>query len=746
MRRVAIADKRQFMSPIKYKNKVKKNFLVRLMPRLIPSLIPRLIPWVAVVFIAILLQFFYDPSVLGASLSLAIGLWLLHDMMDKNFVAQNLQKKLSRQAKTVLRWSLIIIPIALVIFSIIYDTTQLDDGTWKAQVRDIFAGYRQPLNLKYHGHFLFVAIWLIALSQFKKKNRVLAIFLLALSFGFVSIYQSVFDYLQNTGDEALLEMKNVNIGEAISFISTLGHNVSFQFNLITVLTAIIFAHIIFSCKNYITDYYARKKILKKKIITGFYCFLMALLITMPLHRLYARSVTAFINNLNFFQQVKEKYKNPLPPIALPRVGLQLVIYIGESTSPLHWSLYGYQRPTTPQLEKLRSDGNLLVFNNVFSTFTHTAPSLLNSLSFRPLSESLFLPVESQKRIPLPAVLASGKIVNHYISTQTESTAYELLGLTIFSNMPKILNNSLHDHQVLLPQLAKIVPSFKNNRSQVVWLHAYAGHAPYLNSLPLNFSGAVDDFYKNQPLNNIISQDGRKSLLREIENYDSAMTYIDSNIGGAIKQIANLPQPVVLVYFSDHGESPAYGLGHDASRFRHEMFRVPFLIYFNQAARQAYPQLFAKYQYLAAASTTRISLLNQFPYTVIDLLGGDIRQFSKTIAIKPVMGEKNSIIEPIMVRGTADGIKYVNLNLNPIAGAPAGTTDVTNASNETKIFLQNFYGKRTCHDVADIRSAVIGSFIAPCLLVDKTMATTNPTLLAAIKTIAIKRGKVIEIKK
>ena len=39
--------------------------------------------------------------------------------------------------------------------------------------------------------------------------------------------------------------------------------------------------------------------------------------------------------------------------------------------------------------------------------------------------------------------------------------------------------------------------------------------------------------------------------------------------------------MILIYFADHGESPATARGHDSSRLTYEMLHVPFLIYFNQ---------------------------------------------------------------------------------------------------------------------------------------------------------------------
>lgn len=59
----------------------------------------------------------------------------------------------------------------------------------------------------------------------------------------------------------------------------------------------------------------------------------------------------------------------------------IIVIIGESYSVYHSQAYGYNRPTTPNLERLKEEGNLFVFDDVatVSNFTHGAMTSVFSL-------------------------------------------------------------------------------------------------------------------------------------------------------------------------------------------------------------------------------------------------------------------------------------------------------------------------------------------------------------------------------
>ena len=78
-------------------------------------------------------------------------------------------------------------------------------------------------------------------------------------------------------------------------------------------------------------------------------------------------------------------------------------------------------------------------------------------------------------------------------------------------------------------------------------------------------------------------------------YDTAIKYIDSSLKEVMKcmgtKFKKNPQPMVFIYFSDHGESPATARGHDSSRLTYEMLHVPFAIFFNDKAFELYKDKF-----------------------------------------------------------------------------------------------------------------------------------------------------------
>ncbi len=691
------------------------------------------IPVFLSLFIGLLFLFFYDPAVVSLCLCLAFALWL--------FVILPTKKNLAIVGKKIpvafIKNICLVLGIALIIFVLVYQLSDIYNGGWKDAIRSRFYAIKYLFSLKYNGYFFITACYILSLKLINRKKYFLASILLLLCFFITATYQSVFDYLQNTGDEALLELQHFNLHDAAALIDSLSGNVNFDVNIIGIILAIGFAHGLIIAKEYVRQHHAASKL----YFNIFYFLLMGFFVYQPLDRLYNRSIMSFINNRNFVQNIQHQYGNNLRPLSFTRQGLQMVVYIGESTSALHWSLYGYYRPTTPQLAKLSSQGHLLVFHNVFSNHSHTAPSLLNALSFRPTAQNVFTPIEWQSRIPLVSLLTKSNITNHYISTQTAGLAIDALSLSMFQNINYFNNANSKDHLFLLPALKRISKDFRYNNNHVVWLHSYAGHTPYLRYLPFGFDRSVDDSLSTQPITNITKDSKKISLINNINNYDSTMTYIDDNLAKVINQLAANPVPIVFIYFSDHGESPDYDMGHDSSRFRHEMLRVPFVIYFNQAAKLSYPDLWQKYQGLAKASQKNISLLNQLPYTMVDLFGGNMNRYGNNIVIKPVMGQKNDSLEPLLVRNTPQGLTYVNLNLVPFANAPKASINRTDP--DTKIYLENMNGGKKCYDVIDIRTAAFGSFIAPCLAIDKQLPNTNPLLFTAIKKIATKQGVAVK---
>ena len=67
--------------------------------------------------------------------------------------------------------------------------------------------------------------------------------------------------------------------------------------------------------------------------------------------------------------------------------LKIITYIGESTSALNLSLYGYPFKTTPWLDKQINKKNFIKFDQIFSTNTQSLGSLSAALSLCTFDDS-----------------------------------------------------------------------------------------------------------------------------------------------------------------------------------------------------------------------------------------------------------------------------------------------------------------------------------------------------------------------
>ena len=111
-----------------------------------------------------------------------------------------------------------------------------------------------------------------------------------------------------------------------------------------------------------------------------------------------------------------------------------------------------------------------------------------------------------------------------------------------------------------------------------------------------------NFYNIDDVSQIVGE--QKHTIRFWESRISKLKVIRTKSGHRLydyenllllKKIKNLNKPIVLIYFSDHGESPFTAIGHDSSKFINEMARIPFLMYFNESAKNLRPELLKRYK-------------------------------------------------------------------------------------------------------------------------------------------------------
>ncbi|MGA1567708.1 MAG: phosphoethanolamine transferase CptA [Methylophilaceae bacterium] len=252
-----------------------------------------------------------------------------------------------------------------------------------------------------------------------------------------------------------------------------------------------------------------------------------------------------------------------------------IVVIGESTSRLHMSLYGYERQTNPKLESIKKE--LKIFNNVFASRPNTIESLEQVLTFANQEH----PDLYKTKPSLMAILKQAGYKLYWISNQQTLTTRNTM-LTSFAkqtdeqyflNNARSQNSYSFDEKVFDP-LERVLNN--NDEKKIIFVHLIGTHMSYQYRYPKNFSQFTTAEFLNPEI--------PKNHIERINHYDNAILYNDSVVYHLIqslkaKQIKNSS----LVYFSDHGEE-VYDVGSHEFQGRNEaaptlgMYAIPFLFW------------------------------------------------------------------------------------------------------------------------------------------------------------------------
>ena len=396
---------------------------------------------------------------------------------------------------------------------------------------------------------------------------------------------------------------------------------------------------------------------------------VGLLILIPAIVFYSSTLVyrGFKEGKDYAIQLKSAFSKPPEGGFFREESADVFVYIGESTSTLNMSLYGYPYATTPRLDRLsEKEPGFIRFDNVLSTHSHTTPSLLRALSVVPKANS-----GAMSNWGIGPVVKAVDLDSTLVSTQPSFGSFGMFSPLVFEGIRS-------DRDKLGP--------LKGNFSQidardggllesalkapgVVFFHSYAGHWPYLQHVEKSFAnkkcvpeGVLADIAGDGLFGSGFSKLMQDSALVNVRDYHCAISYVDYLVSSAIQDIKSKPNPAALLYFSDHGESVFTKRGHDSSRFIHEMVSVPVIIFFNDAYRSQFPLVVERYQ--QAARRDNLKLLDQIAPSIIDLA-------RVTPRLPLLVGDLSATEDHprpfILERSTADGSSS-RLALSPKAGA------------------------------------------------------------------------------
>ena len=262
----------------------------------------------------------------------------------------------------------------------------------------------------------------------------------------------------------------------------------------------------------------------------------------------------------------------------------VVLVIGESTNRQRMGLYGYSRDTTPRLDHLQHEGELLVFRDVVSPRPYTIEALQQALSFADSKSPERLFTEPTL---LNMMRQAGYEITWITNQQTQTRRNTML--TTFSQMADhqiYLNNNRqqnanqYDEVVIAPFEAALASAAKR---KLIVVHLLGTHRGYNYRYPETFAYFNDA--SDAPL--WITPD----ILDEYNSYDNAVLYNDFVVSTLIDKTRMKGDNSLVVYFSDHGEEvydtpAALFTGRNEAAPTAAMYTVPFVVWTSEAFKRA----------------------------------------------------------------------------------------------------------------------------------------------------------------
>ncbi|MBQ8919503.1 MAG: phosphoethanolamine transferase [Acidaminococcaceae bacterium] len=249
-----------------------------------------------------------------------------------------------------------------------------------------------------------------------------------------------------------------------------------------------------------------------------------------------------------------------------------ILVIGESQNPTRMSAYGYKLNTTPWLNSMKSDDNMLLFQHAYACQVQTVPALTYALTAKNQYNSLDL----KKAVSLIDVAKAAGYQTVWLSNQVRFGSWGTPVTVIAEEADeKIWTNSHQgntlDTEYYDGELINRLQNIKRSDKMLIVMHLMGNHISYHSCYPAEF----EKFKK----------EGKRS------EYDNSILYNDHVMELLLNMVSAWKDFKGLVYFSDHGEAVNYGKSHNPDTFIFDMAYIPMYIYLTPDYRKENPEIF-----------------------------------------------------------------------------------------------------------------------------------------------------------
>lgn len=269
----------------------------------------------------------------------------------------------------------------------------------------------------------------------------------------------------------------------------------------------------------------------------------------------------------------------------PEAGVYVLV-IGESQNRAHMQAYNYHRATTPWLDSMKNDKNMLLFTKAYSCHTHTVPTLLYALT----AKNQYNNIAVKNAVSVLEVAEAAGFETVWLSNQVKYSAWDTPVTSIASeaNQQKWINSTLGESTNTDYFDGKLIEEFEKIKitdKMLIVMHLMGNHGSYEQRYPKAFE----------------KYDGKNT----IDKYDNSIIYNDYVMSQVYKRARKIPNFKGLVYCSDHADAIDKNLSHDAAQFDFDMTHIPLYIYLSDSYIQNNS---AKYKSLEKQKTSCLLMI------------------------------------------------------------------------------------------------------------------------------------------
>jgi heptose-I-phosphate ethanolaminephosphotransferase len=406
-----------------------------------------------------------------------------------------------------------------------------------------------------------------------------------------------------------------NRREIIEFMSSYKININFRYISVLLIPVLV---LLIPLDEYAGQFFAL-------IFVASICSVFMLSPIMILKQnVIARVLNIVLEMYKEHTQFQTKKNTHIDPFGLKQSTVSspnIIIIIGESLNRNRMSLYGYERDTTPNLNKYMQSDRLFVFEDVISTNSYTRQVLPKLLTF--------YHSQSQKHwtnhADLISIYKSLDYKTFWISNQESSGVCGgsvSSTLASYADMVHFQSNDKNHFdikdtfdEVLLKHLEHALEDSAEKKLIVV--HLMGSHFTYKNRYPQSFDRfEKDDFCREHFKKLDISDESKMDIYNE---YDNSVLYNDYVVSRMFDLIDKSTDNYLSIYLSDHGEevyeSRDY-MGHNQETPSRHMCEIPFMLYVSREYKSNnHKKINNLYKNLRHPSTS-----DQMIHTVMDLIG------------------------------------------------------------------------------------------------------------------------------